>query len=1318
MKTRLGFIAVIATCVAVLLQVLIWQRSQPPVPITSGTDIEVLDVQLQYTTSEPELAQLAFETDFAALEDAGPVAAFPNFPLGITQTIDFNSDEGTRERLSKREWRDQVRDWLLLTVISDSGLTAYDIGNAVFDLPPLRYGYVKASGQFEYGTSRSCYIGDGRILAIIAGNVSAAAREDAIADVIDRHRKDQAGEIKSVVLFEYRLLDKALTAKITRRANIDVAPYLMPGKGYHEMVVASVNDLQHFLNTIDDLTLAKVTAEGLLLGGRKVRSYDYRGIGLQEVAAVWQSEQDISRKKQEFDAFVQSEQIKFNSRWPSRGYYSQFDTFGLNTKRDLALKRAQQKISQRAREMGIVDSSGFSLDPTYDYAGLHAYLLALLSNNEQFSGDKADNRQSSNSMDTLLRLYLPMLQPRLNNVIDALAKENIFPFRQLRQDLINTGGETSRLLAIVLNEVSEKFHFQAARYDGNLQGTEAGMVLFYTDLLAKIWAMDYLDSAPGDKIEEFVDDTTIKLASLYDKESRELPAARLWFGPTDRGFQVADENNQLYFQRIATRVYSKGNDPLDPTRTEVQTSAFLAAPIDWWDDHYQEVARYEPEYFRLNEIMKWSLLIGFLNEGGNMTLLDYLNTVNVDRSNWFPVWARNNKDLQFDLWGDVTFYKKGYKGTTTEAMEYLRGKLTEGGVSLAPKKLFRNRASITPKLNKLTRRSYLNYSSARAGMSEFKTLDGFAVKLQRDGPSKVVIRNTPKPGLRLRAPDGDLVNTAFHRVITKTRPGLRVKANAGSTRLGDLNIAKTSNGFKVGWQARDIDAGQMLVRRASRSAQPEKVFTQDPAVDQLVKMPDPDTYAIKLRNSDKWMIASRGGGDDATVGGGWQSRVAEPQSRLERSLTTPQKGGMSYQLKWVDQTVIEQQVSQSQWLVVHPRADARIPIVDLSARGPPSEGTTVVRLTAGEQQIPSTMDRATGILYVSSKQGSGTSAHQLLELPQRIGSQQFRQLQNVAKQAQEAVSVPLTPPSPINNALMHGDIRRVAAAILAEPERSINALNKELVNDLNVVSNLVAKGDTGSALSQLSRLSQRYGPHAEIKLWEGLAELVSGRPHLAAEAVTKSIPGRLRKHNVFIKEIHARLARPGLTQSGRDSLSNLEHYANWQNQHGIASNVHGRAVPTVDQNKLAFEFHFSKPLRKARLLSPDEVRSLTDAGVPIYRQTSPGLNNLDWQGSHQHAIAQAIDLKLGKVVVLPEGDVTSFNPTKIVAPAEPSHAAAGTQHFEFIRTMARTASPAGGGGGGDGDEPDDEEEALLRSRLPAGLLPNQLYLLVDQSWQG
>ncbi len=62
--------------------------------------------------------------------------------------------------------------------------------------------------------------------------------------------------------------------------------------------------------------------------------------------------------------------------------------------------------------------------------------------------------------------------------------------------------------------------FQHARYDGPLAGTEVGMDLFYTDLLAKLWALDFEVSAPTKQIEDFQPLLKIDYSPIYWMEIR------------------------------------------------------------------------------------------------------------------------------------------------------------------------------------------------------------------------------------------------------------------------------------------------------------------------------------------------------------------------------------------------------------------------------------------------------------------------------------------------------------------------------------------------------------------------------------------------------------------------------------------------------------------------------------------------------------------------------------------------------------------------------------------------------------------------------
>ena len=152
----------------------------------------------------------------------------------------------------------------------------------------------------------------------------------------------------------------------------------------------------------------------------------------------------------------------------------------------------------------------------------------------------------------------------------------------------------------------------------------------------------------------------------------------------------------ILFSRNATRVYAASSNPLKPSE-ETEPSADSEKFLGWWNDHYEETAKYEPEYERLNEIMKWSLLISWLNESNNGSLLEFLGFVNVDHTNWFPDWVNKHEQLRYNKWNKVGFKNKGYKESKTEAMSILfsnsftrfEGEWTlSGGVSLDSKNLF------------------------------------------------------------------------------------------------------------------------------------------------------------------------------------------------------------------------------------------------------------------------------------------------------------------------------------------------------------------------------------------------------------------------------------------------------------------------------------------------------------------------------------------------------------------------------------------------------------------------------------------------------
>src|SRR5689334_4816032 len=104
---------------------------------------------------------------------------FADFPLNQPRIMTVSVREDALEDLSPREHLDQVRDWLLYAVVSASGLSAADVNQALFDVPPVRHGYLQAIASFEYGVTRSANLGNGQIIALVPAGSS--ERQDQLA---------------------------------------------------------------------------------------------------------------------------------------------------------------------------------------------------------------------------------------------------------------------------------------------------------------------------------------------------------------------------------------------------------------------------------------------------------------------------------------------------------------------------------------------------------------------------------------------------------------------------------------------------------------------------------------------------------------------------------------------------------------------------------------------------------------------------------------------------------------------------------------------------------------------------------------------------------------------------------------------------------------------------------------------------------------------------------------------------------------------------------------------------------------------------------
>lgn len=143
--------------------------------------------------------------------------------------------------------------------------------------------------------------------------------------------------------------------------------------------------------------------------------------------------------------------------------------------------------------------------------------------------------------------------------------------------------------------------YSQARTDGRLQGTDVEMTLFYTDKVAKDWVHGVGAGVPTAAVGGFVANPAAVTPWGHCPEGPVSEYGRLWFGQNDSGFTV--DGNRVSIGAQSTRLFSRSDAG---GGTEVEPSFRVGRGMRWWDQHFQEVADYEPQYQRLDQIMRWS----------------------------------------------------------------------------------------------------------------------------------------------------------------------------------------------------------------------------------------------------------------------------------------------------------------------------------------------------------------------------------------------------------------------------------------------------------------------------------------------------------------------------------------------------------------------------------------------------------------------------------------------------------------------------------------------------------------------------------------
>ncbi|MGW8375244.1 hypothetical protein [Streptomyces sp. ODS28] len=182
--------------------------------------------------------------------------------------------------------------------------------------------------------------------------------------------------------------------------------------------------------------------------------------------------------------------------------------------------------------------------------------------------------------------------------------------------------------------------YAQARYDGPLAGTKVGMTLFYADYVAKHWVTGAGAGVPSKAVGGFVADPQADIPWSECARTRDHESARLWFGQNTSGFSYSGDRVDIGAQ--PTRLFARSNTD----GAEVEPSYAMGRGLRWWDQHYQDVADYEPQYGRLDEIMRWSGALDWLRGRQDGSALPRPGSDRITSDLRFKDWYAHNDRLR------------------------------------------------------------------------------------------------------------------------------------------------------------------------------------------------------------------------------------------------------------------------------------------------------------------------------------------------------------------------------------------------------------------------------------------------------------------------------------------------------------------------------------------------------------------------------------------------------------------------------------------------------------------------------------------------
>jgi hypothetical protein len=1001
--------------------------------------------------------------------------SFPGFPVGVARTLSLEGANPLLRGLSWRERHDQMRDWLLYTVVYSSGRSAQQVSRILYDVPPVRADYLQSVASFPSGTTRSAYLGNGEAVVLAPFEPDSARLED-LAQAADEHRKNLGKPLTWLHVFEYDLGAGGAGITVKRLSPVAASSLYTAAAGYRERLIGNLQDLHSFVAGINDLTFASTDPQGIRLGGRKLATAT--GIGLPEIAGVYQSDRRFRLAQQQIGQLIKS----FNSDWADRRYSTLEEEARLTAQHDAARKEVEAKIRAIQAALGPRPAScGFSLDP--------------------------------------------------------------YP------------------------EGTTKYLFQKATYTCDLQGTETGMVLFYTDLLAKLWAMDYQRTFPRN-IPEFAPMTETRVSSIHRSEVERLPHTRIWFGPLEKGFQ--NTSSTLLFARTATRVFALSRVSSELVH-EAPPNASSAAFMNWWNSHYDEIARWEPQYQKLNQIMKWSLVFAWLEAREASEKLAFLDEAPLNRSNWFPDWVRERRNLQFTAWDRVGFHPRGYAGQPAETMEILTSEkyrrsgyaLTlSGGVGLGSREDFEKRKFPADSFSDVDRRGNVDYG-AEGYPGRIVTLGGSGYQfhgIEEDA----AVTTAPPSGAGLRGQTSEFGDSTVTLGFRRSGGELEVSTQVGGIDSLSLEFGERPNGFGMGRARGSTPQASSLLHALSGNTGPGgemDAIMRQPNVSAAIHFPG-GRFLVGFHGESRWLQVEL---------------ESESGAQLEKGqlrLAGPAEDSRAYKGAWVSAGEASRQLSQFQsFRLERAQGTPEGVRLEVDSRGPPEPG--------GKAEVP-------GIPGGSEREGIVSLHRARSELPPDLLADP-RSLERL---------LPRSDLEAFAQFMRDGDLDSAARELARDPLTYKQQLGEYRARGLSLGRQALDRGDYSGAIQRLSPLADINPSDPEVVIPLGIARILTGDSQSALPDLGAVFGVPLSDPAGFLKSLEDMTSRLPAAEQGR--LAGIGPYVRFSDFAGRHPELKLGGFPYESSGHVRFVAQQEAMVRSSAAPSAEALAS----GAPRYAQDS------------------------------------------------------------------------------------------------------------------